>query len=234
MTNNNNEIKSIPKTSDGVENTNTQNQLKRENIFKKPWVQSLVSVVVVFGILAGFLFWQIERTSVAIDNSYLSAPVVNLTPNTSGILNGLYVKEGDVVAENSPIALVGSQVIYTKEAGVVSSAPQALGSYYSVGQTVVSIVCNQKMRVVAQIEETKGLSNVKLGQKASFTVDTFSGKTYEGVVSEIGLTSNDTGIAFSISDKRPIKKFNVYISFDVSKYPELKSGMSAKATVYTK
>jgi hypothetical protein len=88
--------------------------------------------------------------------------------------------------------------------------------------------------VVGTIDETKGLNDVKAGQRATFSVDAFPGKTYEGIVDQISPVSDDTGVVFSISDKRPVKKFDVKVSFSVANYPELKSGMSAKITVYTK
>lgn len=207
---------------------------KKTSLFKIPWIQSIISFVVIFGILFVFIFWQIERKKVFIENSLLDAPIVNLTPASPGTLNALYVKEGDFVQSNSPIALVGSQTIYTKEEGIISNAPIILGTYYSPGQTVVSIVNEHKMRVIGKIEETKGLSSIKVGQRAIFNVDAFKDNEYEGIVSEISPVSIDTGIIFSISDKRPVKKFNVYMAFDVSKYPELKSGMSAKSWIYIK
>jgi hypothetical protein len=111
---------------------------KKENIFKKPWIYSLISFVVIFGALAGFLFWQAEKNTVLIENSNLEAPVINLTPSSPGVLNALYVKEGDKVEANSPVALVGSQIISTEVRGIVASAPLVLGSYFSPGQTVDS------------------------------------------------------------------------------------------------
>jgi multidrug resistance efflux pump len=210
------------------------NLQQKENIFKKAWVQSLIAVVVIFGSLAGFLFWQTEKNTVLIENSDLEAPIINLSPTSPGILNALYVKEGDQVLANSEIALVGSQIISTRDGGIVASAPNLLGAYFMPGQTVVSIVDVAEMKVVGQIDETKGLNIIKSGQRATFSVDAFSGKTYEGVVDEISPVSNDNGIVFSISDKRPVKKFDVKIRFNVADYPELKSGMSAKITVYTK
>lgn len=207
---------------------------KEESILKKPWVQSLTSFIVIFGLLGVFLFWQTKSGKISIENSSLDAPIVNLTPTSAGTLNAMYVKEGDRVGANSQVALVGSQIIYTKEGGIVASAPNVLGSYYSPGQTVVSVVNDQKMRVVGKIEETKGLSSIKVGQAATFTIDAFPKNTYVGVVDEISPVSIDSGIIFSISDKRPIKKFNVYIKFNTSDYPELKSGMSAKILVSTR
>ena len=117
-------------------------------------------------------------------------------------------------------------------AGLKAFAPRALGSYYSPGQTVLSIIAGQKMRVVATIDETKGLESLAPGQPVVFTVDAYPGRQFYGVVDSISPASDDAGVLFSISDKRPVKKFDVYIAFDPSTYPELKSGMSAKAWVY--
>ncbi len=207
---------------------------KKENIFRKPWMRSLISFVVIFGLLAVFLFWQSEKGVILVENSDLEAPVINLSPTTPGVLNALYVKEGDRVSANSQVALVGSQIISAKDGGIISSAPAVLGAYFVPGQTVVSIVNVGEMKVVGQIDETKGLKDITAGQRATFTVDAFSGKIYEGLVDEISPTSNDAGILFSISDKRPVKKFDVKVRFNVTDYPELKNGMSAKIAVYTK
>ena len=175
-----------------------------------------------------------ERNTVFIENSDLEAPIISLSPTLPGVLNALYVKEGDRVPANTQVALVGSQIISTQNGGIVSSAPNVLGSYFSPGQTVVSIVNDAEMKVVGQIEETKGLDVLKTGQRATFSVDAFPGKTYEGVVDQISSVSDSSGIVFSISDKRPVKKFDIKVRFNVADYPELKSGMSAKITVYTK
>jgi multidrug resistance efflux pump len=209
-------------------------EIKKESVFKKGWLQSLAAIIVIFGLLAGFLFWQLEAGKILIENSYLEAPIVNLSPTTPGVLNALYIKEGDRVLANSQVALVGSQIIYTKDDGVVSYAPSVLGAYFSPGQIVASIVNDQEMKVVGQIDENKGLKNIVVGQRATFTVDAYPGKNYEGIVDEISPTSNDTSVVFSISDKRPTKKFDVKVKFNISDYPELKNGMSAKITVYTK
>jgi multidrug resistance efflux pump len=190
--------------------------------------------VVIFGVLAGFLFWQSKKNTIFIENSVLEAPIINLSPVSPGVLNNLYVKEGDRVAANAQIALVGSQIISAKVGGIVSSAPSLLGQFFTPGQTVVSIVNNQEMKVVGSIEETKGLNDIKMGQRATFSVDAFPGISYAGIVDEISPISNDNGIIFSISDQRPTKKFEVKVRFNVDDYPALKSGMSAKITVYTK
>ncbi len=204
-----------------------------KNHLKTPWVQSVFAIVIIFGLLFVFLYWLSVRDTVFIENSYLSAPVADISPTTPGMLNALYVKEGDTVAPNSQIALVGSEILYAKDGGIIASTPEVLGSYYEPGQTVISVVDNSDMTVIGSVDETKGLKNISVGDRATFTVDTYPGKTYEGVVAEISPVSEDTGVVFSISDERPVNKFDIKVSFDDSKYSELKSGMSAKITVYT-
>lgn len=197
-------------------------------------MHSLISAIVIFGLLGAFLFWQSNKNTIFIENSFVEAPVVNLSTTSPGILNALYVKEGERVLPNSEVALVGSQIIYSKYGGIVSSAPDVIGTYFNPGESVVSIVNDEDIKIVGAIDETKGLRDLKAGQRATFTVDAFGGKKYEGIVDEISPISNDNGVIFSISDQRPIRKFDVKVRFAAADYPELKSGMSAKITVYLK
>jgi multidrug resistance efflux pump len=207
---------------------------KKESIFKKPWMQSIIILVVIFGALGGFLYWQSVAGTVSIENSTLVAPIVNLSPISGGTLNALYVKAGDVITPGEQVALVGTDVISAKDGGLVASTPEATGGYFNPGQTVVSVVVTSDMEVSGQVDETKGLQDIAIGQRATFTVDAFPGKKYTGIVDEIGSTAIDTGVLFSISDQRPTERFEVKVRFDISAYPELKNGMSAKIIVYTK
>ena len=88
------------------------------------------------------------------------------------------------------------------------------------------------MRVVARIDEDKGLVDIHEGQHVDFTVDAFGSKTFSGVVDEISPTSRQNDIVFTISDKRPTNQFDVKIRFDNNEYFELKNGMSAKVWIY--
>lgn len=202
--------------------------------YRKPWAQSLAAMVLIFGALGGLLYWNSASRVVEIENSRLEAPIISVAPLMPGTLNALYVSEGDRVAANAPIGLVGSETLFTKEGGVVLSAPRAVGSYYAPGQRVLSIIVDSKMRLVGSIEETEGLQKIAPGQSVEFTVDAFPDARYQAVVEDVSPASNEAGVAFAISDKRPVKKFDVYMRFDPSRYPELKTGMSAKAWVQVK
>lgn len=209
-------------------------EIKKDSLFSKPWVQSLTGVLIIFTLLGIFIYWQIERKSILVENAELQAPIITISPLAAGTLNALYVHEGDTIPANTPVALVGTTILTSKVAGIVISADNSLGKTFTVGQSVVSIINPEDLRVVGAVEETKGLKDIKVGQRVTFTVDAFGSKKYTGTVDTIAPTSNDTGVVFSISDKRPIKKFDVKVRFSVATYPELKNGMSAKMTIFTK
>ncbi len=209
-------------------------EIKKDSLFSKPWVQSVTGIFVIFMLLGIFIYWQIERKSILVENAQLQAPVITISPLAAGTLNALYVHEGDTIPANTPVALVGTTILTSKVAGIVIAADNSLGKTFTTGQSVVSIINPDDLRVVGAVEETKGLKDIKVGQRVTFTVDAFGNKKYTGTVDTVAPTSNDTGVVFSISDKRPIKKFDVKVRFSSATYPELKNGMSAKITIFTK
>ena len=213
---------------------NEEKKTKRESIFKKPIVQSMIGIIIVFLFLAVFIFWQANHGTVSIENSEINVPIINLSSVTSGTLDELYVHEGEIIPVNTPVALVGTNTVTSKQDGLITDVQNNIGAFFAPGQAVVSMIHPEDMRVLGSIEENKGLEKIKPGQNATFTVDAFSGKTYVGIVESVSQVSDDTGVVFSISDKRPTKKFDVKVRFNVADYPELKNGMSAKIIIYTK
>jgi multidrug resistance efflux pump len=205
---------------------------KKTNTKLVAWV--IVGLVVVGGIGAG-LYWYVSSKTVYIDLSQISAPLINLSPVNSGVLEAVYVNDGDMVAVNTPVALVGDEIVEAKVAGEIVSVDNNVGEYVNVltGQgTVATMIDPTQLRVVGNLDENKGLSDVQIGDSATFTVDAFGSKTYKGVVDEVSPTSNQSDVVFNISDQRPTNQFEVKVRFDPTLYPELKNGMSAKIWVY--
>lgn len=199
---------------------------------KKMWIITLAVVVVALGLGAGVLYWKSNAGQVYIENSQISAPLTDLSPDSPGPLTDLYVHEGDFIPANSRVAKVGNEIIKTKVDSVVVSVKDTIGKLINHGEAVVTVIDPQALRVVGRIQEDKGLSEIKVGDGAEFTVDAFGGKTYEGVVDEISPTSREGDIVFNISDKRQEQEFNVKVRFNTDLYPELKNGMSAKMWVH--
>ncbi len=207
---------------------------EKKSLLKNKWVRSGGLVALVLIIAGGFLYWQTASTRVGIDNSLISAPTIALAPTAGGTLNQIYVNVGDQVPANTAVAEVGNEIIKTKVAGIIVSEQNDTGKIFSPGQAVVNMIDPTELRVVGTIAENKGLSQIQVGQKAGFTVDAFGSKKYTGIVDEVSPTANQASVVFNISDQRVTQDFDVKVRFDPAQYPELKNGMSAKLTIFTK
>jgi multidrug efflux pump subunit AcrA (membrane-fusion protein) len=173
---------------------------------------------------------------VYIDQSVIEAPIISLSSGSSDILQEVFVKVGDSVTVNEPVARVGDQIVKAKVNGLIVSVNQNIGQFENAlsGQaTVATMIDPTQLRVVGLIDEDKGFSDIKVGDTVKFTVDAFGSKTYYGVVDEVGQTSQSS-VTNNIFNQRPTNKFNVYVRFDPVQYPELKSGMSARIWIYKK
>lgn len=187
-------------------------------------------------IAAGFgtAYFITSSNRVSIDTSSIEAPLIELTPTTPGLLNAVYVQPGDTVTANEPVALVGTQIITSKVAGLVVSVNDTIGADVNADSPVVTMIDPSQLRVVGRIDEDKGLAQVQVGDPVTFTVDAFGSQVFAGVVDEIAPTSDQSGIVFDISSQREVQQFDIKARFDTSAYPQLKNGMSARMQIYTK
>ena len=191
-------------------------------------------VVVLVLLIAGYIFYQKTRDRVQIDDSLISAPVIVISPMTSGTLTQMNITEGQTVKRGDSLAVVGSETIRTDTDGLVIMASNQLGSIVNPQTQLIELVRPVDLRVAGTVDENKGLNMIAVGQVVSFTVDAFPGKTYWGYVDEISPSAKQSQISFSISSERPTQQFVVYARFNSLQYPEIKNGMSAKMTVYTR
>jgi len=208
---------------------------KEEKIIKSSRNKIIAVVAVAIIILAGIgglIYWDIVSRTVYVENATISAPVSNLSTTTAGTLQEVFVDTGDSVQTSAPVARVGNQLIKANSAGQILSVDTNIGDTFAPGQTVATMINPDDLRVVGQVEEDKGLAYIKVGQQAVFTVDAFGSKQYSGIVDQINPTSNAGDIVFNISNTRQEQNFDVKVRFNVSQYPELKNGMSAKLWIY--
>jgi len=197
-------------------------------------VRATIAAVIILGI-GGVAYWDVFSSTIYIDQSVISAPLIALSPQNSGVLEQLFVKEGDVVPADAPVARVSNEIVKTKDAGVIVFVDNNVGAFINTltGQgTVASMIVPGDLRVVGHLDENKGLADVKAGDAAKFTVDAFGGKEFYGVVDEVAPSSEQTDVVFNISDQRPTNQFDIYVRFDPAKYSELKNGMSARIWIY--
>lgn len=211
-----------------------ENQEKKPSIFKRPWVQSLIGVIVIVLLLLGVIVYKSLSSRVPIDSSVILAPEIAIGPQAEGVLQTVFVKVGDTVTRGEAVAQVGGEVLSAGVDGLVIAEQNTPGEVVMPGQAVVTMIDPTALRVVGTIDENKGLSKIVVGDPVSFTVDAFGSKQFTGIVDEISPTSNDSGVAFTISDKRETRQFDIKVLYDVAAHPEFKNGMSAKMKIYPK
>ncbi|MFO0703225.1 MAG: efflux RND transporter periplasmic adaptor subunit [Patescibacteria group bacterium] len=195
-------------------------------------VTLIVIGVIVFGIMS--LYFAVTMDKILIDKSQVQAPIINVAPSTAGKVQEISVKEGQMVQKGDTLAIVGSETIRAQTDGLVISASDLTGSTVNQATQLIQMIRPVNLRVVGTIDENKGLNNLKVGQVVSFTVDALPGEKFWGYVDEISPSANIPVFSFSSSTERQTQQFTVYAKFDSAKYPDIKNGMSAKMTVFTK
>jgi len=197
-------------------------------------LQTCLSLFTLTLIVGGVIFYFKKEGRIYIENCQVNAPFIPLSSSQTGKLKSILVVEGQKVKKGDIVAVIGNDIVRTYIDGIVVETNKQIGALVSPQVALVKIISPNQMRINGVIDENKGLSKIKVGQPAAFTIDAFPGKTYWGYVDEIAQSAKQTQLVFSISSERPTQQFDIFIRFDTNKYPEIKNGMSAKAYVYIK
>ncbi len=201
-------------------------------IRRHPLFIDAMLILLAVALAGGYLIYQDLNSKVYIEDARISAPVISIGPSAPGILDKLYVQEGDMVSQGQKLALVGNETITARTQGVVIGVTDVPGEMVSPQTPVVTMIDRRQLRLIGSIQEDKGLKDITPGQRVVFTVDAFPGKEYNATVESIAESATQADIVFSISDQRQERDFDVTAVFDVNAYQELKNGMSAKMWVY--
>lgn len=196
-------------------------------------IKRLATILAILIITGAYYFFQKTQGRISIDNSQVSAPLINITPSAPGKLMELDATEGHNVKTGDVLAIVGTETIRAQNDGLVVSATNQVGGNVSSAQPLIQMIRTEDLRITGTIDENKGLNQIKVGQTVSFTVDALPGKTFWGYVDEIAPMAKQAQLAFSISSERPTQQFQVFAKFDSNSLAQIKNGMSAKMTVFT-
>lgn len=195
---------------------------------KKQWIIAGIIVLGLLGMLGTMIYERYFAKTVYIDTATIQAPEIPLAPSQQGVLEEIYVQPGDMVLRGATVARVGTELITAQTDGLIVDTNSQIGTMVSANAAVVTMIDPTALRVVGLIDEDKGLNRVAVGDPVVFTVDAFGSTKFSGVVDEVAPTSNESGIVFNISDKRETKQFAIKARFDISRYPQLHNGMSAR------
>lgn len=199
---------------------------------RTPLILGIALAVVIGGGAAGVAYMAVSSQKVYIEKSSVTAPEIPLSPTAAGTLQAVLVSPGDTIQPGAVVAQVGTELVKSTLGGLVVSTNTNIGAQIPANTPVVTMIDPSALRVVGRLDEDKGLVDIKVGDRAVFTVDAYGSRKFTGVVSEISPTSQQSDVAFSISDKREVKSFDVKVSYDASAYPAFRNGMSARIWVY--
>lgn len=200
----------------------------------KRFLKSAGAVCALIVLLGIFVFYLKTNGRIRIDNSTIEAPVITISPSNSGKVTEIDVKEGQTVQAGDTLAVVGSETLRADMEGLIISASDLTGSTVNPATELIKMIRPVNMRVTGNIDENKGLNDIRVGQTVSFTVDALPDNTYWGYVDEISPSAVASAFSFSTSSERPTQQFTIYAKFDSISYTAIKNGMSAKMVVYTK
>ena len=192
------------------------------------WFIAGILVFCMMGVMGIFVYEYMFSSRVYIDTAMVQAPEIPLAPSLSGVLQEVYVQPGDIVDKGTVVARVGTELVSSQTKGLVINTNDQTGTVVNASAAVVTMIDPLALRVVGLIDENKGLDKIAVGDPVVFTVDAFGSTKFAGVVDEVAPTSNESGIVFNISDKRAVKQFAIKARFDVTRYPQLRNGMSAR------
>src|SRR3954453_6677661 len=124
-------------------------------------------------------------------------------------------------------------------AGTIARRNAESGALVQVGQTLMSIVPDNEIWVTANLKETQ-LTNIKVGDRAEFTVDAYPGQDFAGRVVSLSPATgarfsllppdNATGNFTKVVQRVPVK---IQVDQPTQSTKPLRPGMSVEVTITT-
>jgi membrane fusion protein (multidrug efflux system) len=149
------------------------------------------------------------------------------------------VEAAQAAVEDARLQLSYARMLAPTE-GTVAKRSVERGALVQVGQNVMSIVPDKDVWVTANLKETQ-LPGVRVGSRATFSVDAYRGRTFHGHVESL---SPATGARFSLlppdnatgNFTKVVQRVPVRIAVDDPVDPAypLRPGMSVEADIETK
>lgn len=212
--------------------------MEQEKLVEKvpaPRSRKKIFVVVILCIflssLGGVWYYMESQKYVYTDKAEVAAPVITFTPHEQGIVKKMFVEEGQHVEAHEVLARVGTEILSSEIAGVIIHADKVYGKIIHPGESVVSMIDPKELKIVARVDEDKGLRDIHVGQQVLFTLDAFGSTEFVGTVATIAPSKREGDVVFSISDKREAKQFEIHIVYDNKQYPSFQNGMSARVWI---
>ncbi len=132
-------------------------------------------------------------------------------------------------AEQLTQVQLNKAIVKSNTSGVVLSAPVNVGEFAAPGTTIVEVGGLDSVTLTVYIPESQ-YGKVQLGEKAKISVDSFSGKTFDGNVTLIANQAEFTPRNVQTADSRSTTVYKVEITISNPDHA-LKPGMPADAVL---
>lgn len=189
----------------------------------------LAIILAIAGI--GLYYWYNNTYYVFTDDATIQGDLVKATPQISGklleinIKDGQYVEKGQIIARQDlntlPDTSMDLSVVRAPINGIVLKKQGTVGEIVSPGVSLAIMVDTSALYITANIEETK-FKNVKLGQSVDITVDEYDGLKFSGKVINVGDYANSALAVIPTSTSgtftKVVQRIPVKISLPKSNY----------------
>ncbi len=150
----------------------------------KPLLIVVAIVLVLAGLgVAGYFLYE-GNFYYQTDNAKVDASIYQLTANTSGKLEKVYVSQGDEVKAGQVLARVGNgSFIKSPIDGTVTDVNMEEGDYAIPSNVVVVVAETSDLYITANVEETNILK-IHPGQSVTVSLDAY-GRSFAGYVDDV-------------------------------------------------
>ncbi len=195
----------------------------------------VLGILILLGLAGYYLVWPaISKDGVLVVSGTVEATEVRLASELGGVVDEVYVAEGDLVAANQNVVSVqpsnssrGSsrERIRTPIAGTVLYRSVEPGEFASPGAPLVTVADLDHLTLTVYVPEDR-YGQIMLGASYPVTVDSFPTEVFTGTVSHIADRAEFTPRNVQTTDSRKTTVFAIKLDL-AQNGGKLKPGMPA-------
>ena len=171
---------------------------------------------------------------------------IKISPEFSGQITELKVREGEFVKKGQLLARIGNRLaIEAPISGIITSlkvkkGESVAGNTFNVGTELMTVADMSVLELRVDVGEND-IIKIKLGDGVDIEVDAYNNRKFKGTVTQIANTTKTSVVGMTAND---ITNYEVKISLDKNSYTDLtdtagnnmpfRRGMNASADIKTR
>jgi len=150
-------------------------------------IAAAIVIVLAGSGIAGYFFYE-GSVYYQTDNAKVDTTIYQLTPNSSGKLEAVYVSRGDEVRAAQVLVQVNGSYVRSPIDGTVIDVKMEAGDYATPADVVVVVAKTSDIYITANVEETDILK-IHAGQSVAVSLDAY-GRSFDGVVQDVNTVTS--------------------------------------------